>query len=196
MNDSIYLEAVETFREKFSNTSELPSREPAAMSFATVGANGQPSVRTVLLRGFDKRGFVFFTNSSSRKGQQMAANGQVGLCFHWDTWAEQVHVEGTVQKVDDAESDAYWETRPRLSRIGAWASEQSAELDSHKVLLKRVEQLEAKYEGVDVPRPDYWYGYRVVPSRIEFWCGRDARLHERVVYEECDNKWTKRMLFP
>jgi pyridoxamine 5'-phosphate oxidase len=196
MNDSTYLEAIQTFREKFAKTAELPTREPSAMSLATVDANAQPSIRTVLLRGFDERGFVFYTNSLSRKGQQMMANPKVGLCFFWDAWAEQVHVEGEIQKVDDAESDAYWETRPRLSRIGAWASEQSTELDSHATLLQRVEDLEKKYDGIEVPRPEHWFGFRVVPSRIEFWCGKDARLHERVVYEQSENEWTKRMLYP
>jgi pyridoxamine 5'-phosphate oxidase len=195
MHDLNYQEAVETFREKLAKTSELPMREPAAMSLATVDAAGRPSVRVVLLRGFDERGFVFYTNSNSRKGQQMAANQNVALSFYWDAWAEQVHVEGHVEKVADSESDAYWVKRARLSQIGALASQQSQALDSHKVLLDKVAELEEQFPD-DVPRPEHWHGFRVIPRRIEFWCGRDARLHERVVYEKTDTEWSKGILYP
>jgi pyridoxamine 5'-phosphate oxidase len=195
MPDPIYLEAVDRFREKLAQTSELPMREPKAMSLATVSADGRPSVRVVLLRGFDERGFVFFTNSLSRKGQQMAANKNVALAFYWDDWAEQVHVEGQVQKIVDAESDEYWVQRARLSRIGAWASQQSQPLDSHETLLNKVAELEEQYKD-NVPRPEHWHGFRVIPSRIEFWSGRDGRLHKRDVYEQSEDQWTKGMLYP
>ena len=196
MNDALYLEAIETFREKLAKTQSLPMKEPAAMSLATVSAEGRPAVRTVLLRGFDERGFVFFTNSQSRKGQQMAVNQNVALCFYWDAWAEQVHVEGHVEKVDDTDSDAYWVKRPRLSRIGAWASLQSQPLDSHATLLAKVAELEKQFVDDQIPRPEQWYGFRVIPRRIEFWCGKDARLHERVVYAQVGDEWTKGMLYP
>ena len=195
-SDPLYLEAINSFREKFSRVAETGVREPAAMSLSTVGRNGQPSVRTVLLRGIDERGFVFFTNSESRKGGQLAENPHAGLCFYWDQWAEQVHVEGPVERLSDSESDDYWKSRRRLSQIGAWASDQSRTLDSHQTLLDRVAEFEKKFDGQEVPRPPHWYGFRVVPDRIELWCGREGRLHERWVYELVGDHWTKEMKYP
>ncbi|MDA0589567.1 MAG: pyridoxamine 5'-phosphate oxidase [Planctomycetota bacterium] len=192
----IYLEAVNTFREKFARLNELGMREPSAVTVATVGEDGMPSARIVLLRGHDERGFVFFTNSLSRKGTQLREHGRAALAFYWDKWAEQCHVEGTVEKLADDESDAYWMKRPRGSQIGAWASLQSQPLSSREELLARYEKFEVKFDGQDVPRPDHWYGFRVVPRRIEFWCGRDARLHERFVYKQSGEDWTKQMLYP
>ncbi len=195
--DPLLTEAISTFRAKLDGISDLPIREPAAMLLATVDEQGRPSARTVLLRSFDERGFVFFTNSLSRKGRQMADNPYVALCMYWDAWAEQFHVEGRIEKIADEETDAYWIRRPRSSRIGAWASDQSDPLDSRETLLARFEEFERRYEGQqDIPRPDHWYGYRVVPERIEFWCGRDARLHERIIYELTDGGWSKGMLYP
>lgn len=196
MNDPLYLEAVEIFREKFARTSELGMREPAAMSLATCGADGRPSVRTVLLRGVDERGFVFFTNSLSRKGRQMTENPHVGLAFYWDRWQEQAHVEGIVTPIDDAEADAYWEKRARLSRIGAWASLQSQPLDARETLLQRVADFEKQFADQEVPRPPHWLGYRVIPNRIEHWHGADGRLHERVVYELNGDRWVKGFRYP
>lgn len=193
---TIYLEAVNTFREKFARLNELGMREPSAVTVATVGEDGMPSARIVLLRGHDERGFVFFTNSLSRKGTQLREHGRAALAFYWDKWAEQCHVEGTVEKLADDESDAYWMKRPRGSQIGAWASLQSQPLSSREELLARYEKFEVKFDGQDVPRPDHWYGFRVVPRRIEFWCGRDARLHERFVYKQSGEDWTKQMLYP
>ncbi|MDA0281931.1 MAG: pyridoxamine 5'-phosphate oxidase [Planctomycetota bacterium] len=192
----LYLEAINAFREKFSMTAELDVREPAAMSLATVDANGQPSIRTVLLRGIDERGFVFFTNSQSRKGTQIAGNPQVALNFYWDTWAEQVHVEGRVEIITDSESDQYWKKRARLSQIGAWASDQSRPLSDREEFLARVEEIEKSFKGQDIPRPPHWFGYRVVPNRIELWSGRAGRLHERYVYASHGEVWTKQMLYP
>lgn len=194
--DPLYIEAIQFFKERFSRVTELGLREPNAMSLATCGSNGQPSVRTVLLRGIDERGFVFFTNSLSRKGEQMSANPRVGLCFYWDKLQEQVHVEGAVVKIESAEADTYWQSRARLSRIGAWASLQSQPLDSRATLLARLSQFEAQFEGQDVPRPDHWFGYRVVPSRIEFWNGREGRLHERNVYQVSGGQWIRSTLYP
>lgn len=195
-HDPLYLEAITTFRDKFARVAELGMREPGAMSLATVGHDGMPSVRTVLLRGIDERGFTFFTNSTSRKGRQLAGNPQAGLCFYWDQWFEQVHVEGHIERLPDAESDMYFARRPRLSQIGAWASDQSQPLDSRDTLIHRVEALEIEYAGRDVPRPPHWHGFIVVPRRIEFWNGRDGRLHERVVYEAGDTGWTRGALYP
>ena len=194
--DPLYLEAINTFRAKHVRTPELGVREPSAMSLATVDANGQPSIRTVLLRGIDERGFVFFTNSQSRKGTQMAGNPQAALTFYWDAWAEQVHVEGRVEKISDSESDMYWKTRARLSQIGAWASDQSRPLSSRDEFLARVAEIEKRFDGQDVPRPPHWFGYRVVPHRIELWSGREGRLHERFVYQADGDHWTKQMLYP
>lgn len=198
MSDSnaLYLAAIEEFQRRFARLAELGLREPNAMSLATCGADGQPSVRTVLLRGCDARGFVFFTNSLSRKGRQMAENHKVGLAFYWDKLAEQVHIEGRVERIADAEADAYWLKRARLSRVGAWASLQSQPLDSRETLLQRVADFERQFEGQEVPRPEHWFGYRVVPTRIEFWDGRDGRLHERTVYQFDGTQWSKGCLFP
>jgi pyridoxamine 5'-phosphate oxidase len=194
--DPRYLEAINAFREKHARTSELGVREPSAMSLATVNADGQPSIRTVLLRGVDERGFVFFTNSESRKGTQMASNPQVALTFYWDAWAEQVHVEGRVEVISNSESDGYWKTRARLSQIGAWASHQSRPLSGRDEFMASVARIEQQFDGQDVPRPPHWFGYRVVPHRIELWSGREGRLHERHVYEASDEAWTKQMLYP
>jgi len=194
--DPLYQEAINAFREKHARTSELGVREPSAMSLATVGANGQPSIRTVLLRGIDERGFVFFTNSQSRKGEQMAGNSQVALTFFWDAWAEQVHVEGRVEVIPDSESDEYWKTRARLSQIGAWASDQSRPLSGRDEFMASVAEIEKRFKGQDVHRPPHWFGYRVVPSRIELWSGREGRLHERYIYESNGETWTKQLLYP
>ena len=194
--DPLYQEAINAFREKHARTSELGIREPSAMSLATVGANGQPSIRTVLLRGIDERGFVFFTNSQSRKGEQMAGNSQVALTFFWDAWAEQVHVEGRVEVIPDSESDEYWKTRARLSQIGAWASDQSRPLSGRDEFMASVAEIQKRFKGQDVHRPPHWFGYRVVPSRIELWSGREGRLHERYIYESNGETWTKQMLYP
>jgi pyridoxamine 5'-phosphate oxidase len=195
-HDPLYQEAINAFREKHARTSELGVREPSAMSLATVGANGQPSIRTVLLRGIDERGFVFFTNSQSRKGEQMAGNSQVALTFFWDAWAEQVHVEGRVEVIPDSESDEYWKTRARLSQIGAWASDQSRPLSGRDEFMASVAEIQKRFKDQDVHRPPHWFGYRVVPSRIELWSGREGRLHERYIYESNGETWTKQMLYP
>jgi pyridoxamine 5'-phosphate oxidase len=152
----------------------------------------------VLLKAFDARGFVFYTNFESRKGQQLAANPQAALLFLWKQLREQVQVkiEGTVEPVDLAEADAYFASRPRPSQIGAWASLQSRTLDSRELFEARIDAFEKKFAGMDVPRPPHWSGFRVVPERIEFWYGARFRLHERHHYERVDGQWRKRMLFP
>nr|VFJ51093.1 MAG: pyridoxamine 5'-phosphate oxidase [Candidatus Kentron sp. FM]VFJ55581.1 MAG: pyridoxamine 5'-phosphate oxidase [Candidatus Kentron sp. FM]VFK08972.1 MAG: pyridoxamine 5'-phosphate oxidase [Candidatus Kentron sp. FM] len=187
------LQRLQSLLDKAALTS-LP--EPAAMTLATCEPSGQPSARTVLLRALDERGFVFFTNLGSRKSRQIQENPRAALCFYWPPLAEQVLIEGEVESVDDAEADAYWETRPRNSRIGSWASRQSESMPSRFTLLRRVVTLTARFGTGQVPRPPFWSGYRVIPHRIEFWSNRPFRLHERLCYERKDGKWARRLLYP
>ncbi|AUX24274.1 pyridoxamine 5'-phosphate oxidase [Sorangium cellulosum] len=170
--------------------------DATAMTLATVDASGRPSARLVLLKGIDERGFLFFTNYASRKSAELAANPFAALCIHWAKAAEQIRVEGRVERLSDAESDAYFATRPRGSQIGAWASRQSEPLPSREVLLERVREIEARFEGRPVPRPPFWGGFRVVPDRIEFWRGQESRLHDREVYLRDGDGWRVERLYP
>jgi pyridoxamine 5'-phosphate oxidase len=170
--------------------------EPTAMTLATVGADGQPSARLVLLKMVDANGFVFYTNLRSRKGRDLAANPRAALTVHWQPLEVQVRIEGIAEQVDDAEADAYFATRARGSQIGAWASDQSETLSSDRDLDARVAELEKRFAGREVPRPPHWSGFRVVPDRIEFWRNRPSRLHERRLYERVNGAWRERLLFP
>ena len=172
--------------------------EPTAMSLATVDQDGQPSSRIVLLKALDARGFVFFTNLSSRKGRAIAANRRVALLFHWQPLEVQVRVEGPAIQVGDAEADAYFATRPRQSQLGAWASMQSEPLASRDELIARLARLTEKFSGRDVPRPEGWSGYFVEPRAIEFWRNQESRLHERELYTRAGpgDSWTKTLLNP
>ncbi len=196
MHDPIYLEAVQRFESLLERAKHTSLNEPTAVTLATADADGRPSARMVLLRRFDQRGFIFFTNSQSKKGRELAANPRAALCFYWDELAEQVRVEGVVEKVSDPESNAYWRSRTRESQIGAWASLQSEELDDRATLEARYAEFERQFAGQNVPRPEHWYGYRVAPDCIEFWKSRPARLHERLVYERTDHGWQKKLLYP
>ena len=172
-------------------------REPTATAVATADAQGRPSVRMLLLKGVDERGFVYFTNFESRKGREIAENPHVALCIHWQPLELQVRVEGRAERVSDEEADEYFASRARGSQIGAWASRQSRPLSDRAELEARIVEVERRYEGKPVPRPPYWTGFRVVPRRIEFWSGRNARLHDREVYHAEDGGgWREERLYP
>ncbi|MCB9960272.1 MAG: pyridoxamine 5'-phosphate oxidase [Rhodospirillaceae bacterium] len=172
--------------------------DPNAMALATATPDGRPSVRMVLLKGVDARGFVFYTNFESRKGVEVLANPRVALLFHWKSLRRQVRVEGPVEQVSDAEADAYFASRPRGSRIGAWASRQSRPLGGRGELIAEVARYAAKFAVSGVPRPPHWSGFRVVPDAIEFWRDRPFRLHERLVFRRADPAaaWTTERLYP
>ena len=169
--------------------------DPSAMALATVDAGGMPDVRMVLLKGFDAQGFVFYTNYESAKGTQILATGKAALCFHWKSLRRQVRVRGAVESVTGEEADAYFVTRPRGSRIGAWASKQSRPLESRAVLEKAVADYSAKHPD-DIPRPGHWSGFRVKPVSIEFWQDGAFRLHDRVVFEADGEVWGRTRLYP
>jgi pyridoxamine 5'-phosphate oxidase len=167
---------------------------PAAL--ATADAGSRPSLRIVLVRQVDERGFVFHTNFNSRKGRELEANPNAALCFYWPTLDEQIRVEGSVERLGGDESDAYFVVRPRGSQLGAWASDQSARLESRETLEARYRDIEKRFEGVSVPRPPFWGGFRLRPVRVEFWYGRPDRLHDRVLYLRDGDGWRIERLYP
>jgi pyridoxamine 5'-phosphate oxidase len=190
---------IERFREVYAlaekiDRSVLP--DPTAMALGTVGKDGSPSVRIVLLKGYDERGFVFYTNYDGRKGRELLARPRAALCFFWPTIDIQVRIEGSVVEVADNEADAYFATRHRMSQIGAWASRQSEPLENPDALDKRVSKYGTEFEGKAVPRPPHWSGFRVQPERIEFWKGKPNRLHERHLYTRAGNRWKIESLYP
>jgi pyridoxamine 5'-phosphate oxidase len=170
--------------------------DTAPVTLATADASGRPSARMVLLKSADDRGFVFFTNYTSRKGQELDANPHAALCFYWPTLDEQIRVEGAIERVTDQESDEYFASRPRGSQLGAWASAQSQVLTSRETLESAYRETEARFAGKAVPRPAFWGGFRVKPTRIEFWYGRPDRLHDRLVYVREGETWTIERLYP
>jgi pyridoxamine 5'-phosphate oxidase len=172
--------------------------DPNAMTLATVDASGMPNARVVLLKGLDARGFVFYGNLESAKGQELLTNPKAALCFHWKSLRRQVRVRGTAEQVSATEADAYYATRPMGSRIGAWASQQSRPLESRAVLKEAVAHFEKAFEGMNPARPRYWSGFRIVPLAMEFWADRPFRLHDRILFtrEGPDAPWTKTRLYP
>ena len=185
------------FAEWLEEAKGSEPNDPNAMALATADADGLPNVRMVLLKGFDEAGFVFYTNTESSKGNELAANMQAALCFHWKSLRRQVRVRGRVERVSDAEADAYFASRPRDSRIGAWASQQSRPLESRFALEKAVAKNAAKYAIGEVPRPPYWTGFRIVPQSLEFWMDKPFRLHDRVVFSRSeDGGWERTRLYP
>ena len=188
---------VAQFRAWFEEALAANLHEPNAMTLATATPDGRPSARVVLLKGFDERGFVFYTNYKGRKARELEANPYAALGFYWGELERQVRIEGRVNRLSEEESDAYSASRPRGSRLGAWASEQSRPVESREVLEARLRALEKEYEGRDIPRPPFWGGYRVEPEAVEFWQGRENRLHDRLVYRRLgDGGWEIERLQP
>ena len=189
-------EALDRFDALFKRAAACDLNEPTAVTVATVGAVGAPSARVVLLKGYDASGFVFYTNTLSRKGHELAANPRVAMCFFWDPLMEQVRVEGRVSPVTDAEADAYWNSRHPGSRLGAWASDQSEPLESREALMARVAAFAERFGEGPIPRPPHWSGYRVAPNRIEFWLSLPDRLNERTCYSLEGGEWRMSLLAP
>lgn len=187
---------IAAFERWLGEAADAGQIEPTAMSLATATADGTPSNRMVLFKGLRDGGFCFYTNFDSRKGHELADNARVALLFWWDKLQRQVRIDGTASRIPQDEANAYYQTRSRGSRIGAWASRQSQVVTDRAELEGRVAHYEAQFDGKDVPIPDFWGGYRVEPSAIEFWQGRDSRLHDRIVFSRSADGWTTHRLEP
>ena len=193
------IDPLQRFHEWLDEATRSEPNDPNGVALATADADGQPSVRMVLLKGADENGFVFYTNYESQKGRELLANPKAALCFHWKSLRRQVRVQGAVEPVGAAEADAYFDSRHRESRIGAWASQQSRPLESRFELEKAVAKYAAKYAVGPIPRPPYWSGFRIVPQRLEFWQDRPFRLHDRLVFirdAAAPGGWRTERLFP
>ena len=186
------------FEVWFAEAKESEPNDPNAMALATASDDGFPSVRMVLLKGYGSDGFVFYTNAESRKGEQILANGRAALLFHWKSLRRQVRIEGPLDEVTEAEADAYFHSRPRVSQIGSAASDQSRPLPDRQVYLDRVAAVEARYPDGDIPRPPHWTGFRLSPRRIEFWRDRQYRLHDRRLFtrDDASDPWINTLLYP
>ena len=189
-------EPLRLFGEWLADATKSEINDPNALALATVDADGLPDVRMVLLKGYDERGFVFYTNFESAKGREILGSMKAAMCFHWKSLRRQVRVRGPVEVVSDAEADEYYASRPRGSRIGAWASKQSRPLEGRFALEKAVAEYTARYPIGDIPRPPHWSGFRILPQQIEFWHDRPFRLHDRVVFTLKDGAWDKTRLYP
>ncbi|GAO40508.1 pyridoxine/pyridoxamine 5'-phosphate oxidase [Sphingomonas changbaiensis NBRC 104936] len=187
---------LDLFRDWYAQARETEINDSNAVALATADAAGRPSLRMVLLKGFDERGFVFYTNRESRKAGELAANPHAALLFHWKSLRRQVRIEGPVSLASDEESDAYFASRSRNSQLGAWASDQSRPLDRRETFDQRFEAMQRRFDGQPVLRPPHWGGYRVMPERIEFWQDRAHRLHERRLFERAGDGWREGLLYP
>lgn len=187
---------IERFRAALEAAADAGLHLPNGCTLATAGPDGRPSSRVVLLKSVDERGFVFYSNLSSRKSRDLATNPEASLCFWWPEREEQVRVEGRVERVADREADRYWRTRPRGSQLGAWASRQSEPLESQQALEEEYRRMEEQFAGRAVPRPAFWSGFLLVPDRIEFWRGREDRLHVRELFTRSGAGWKKTLLNP
>ncbi len=195
--EDVLADPIAQFRRWFEDATRAGVHEPNAMTLATVGPDGQPSARVVLLKGADARGLTFFTNLASRKGRELEANAGAALVFWWGPLARQVRFEGKVARVEDAEADAYFRSRPRGSQIGAWASAQSSVLPGRQVLEAAAQSYSQRFAAGAVPRPDFWGGFRLAPARVEFWQGQSDRLHDRLRYSRrADGDWRIERLAP
>jgi len=194
--ESLPSDPVVLFRRWYADAERAGIHLPNAIALATAAAGGRPSIRHVLLRGIEDRGFFFYTNHGSRKGTELAENPRAAFSIYWRELDRQISVTGDASQVSAEESDAYFATRPREARLGAWASRQSTELRSRDELMERFGALDAEYPGDNVPRPPYWGGYRIDPITVEFWHGRQHRLHDRFLYERAGGGWTIRRLSP
>jgi pyridoxamine 5'-phosphate oxidase len=196
LETEIHSDPILQFENWFDSALEAQVEEANAMTLATADTNGKVSARIVLLKGFDKKGFTFFTNYLSKKGKQISENPSGALVFFWKELERQVRIEGKIEKVSEAESIEYYNVRPVGSRLGSWASAQSSVIPNREELEKRQVEFEQKFEGKDIPKPEYWGGYRLVPNEIEFWQGRPNRLHDRIRYTLIDGKWQTDRLAP
>ena len=195
-DEAANVDPIALFNELFAAARSSETADPTAAALATADRDGRPSVRVVLVKSVDQRGFRFFTNLGSRKAREIEENPRAALCFHWPTLVHQVRIEGAVEPLPAAESDAYFAERPRDSQIGAWASRQSAPLASRQLLEERVERASERFAGGPVPRPPFWGGFRLVPEVIEVWSGRDYRLHDRQLFRREGGRWSVERLYP
>ena len=188
---------IELFKKWMSEAEKSEVNDPNALSLSTVSSTNEPSVRIVLLKGLNQKGFVFYTNLNSPKSQDMKKNSKAAMCFHWKSLQRQIRISGTVTQVSDSEADIYFKSRPYESRIGAWASNQSATMNEREDLLKKIAEFKKKYsDEKNLPRPKHWSGWCLNPTSIEFWLGEEFRIHERLRYNKISNKWKKEILYP
>ena len=188
---------VELFKKWFSEAEKTEINDPNAVAIATADGNNQPTVRMVLLKGLSEKGFVFYTNFESKKGDDLKLNKKASMCFHWKSLRRQVRINGSVEKVSNKEADDYFNSRPYKNKIGAWASSQSKTLGKREDFLKKISEFETKYPSENtVPRPSHWSGWRLVPYEVEFWLDGEGRIHERLNYRKNNGKWERELLYP